>query len=79
MEVLNDFDEASTGYEEEKKMGGILLKGQKRVIEIQDGQEVRFGRDAFCDIVIPLREGDMDETQFVLKNLDGKLYIIDVY
>lgn len=35
MEVINDFE--GEGYEEEKAMEGILLKGDKRTLTFQDG------------------------------------------
>jgi len=38
---------------------------------------VRFGRDPLNDVVIPLREGDIDELQFTIYNRDGKLYMVD--
>jgi len=37
MNVLNDFDEKNASYDIERETIGILLKGDKKVFDIEDG------------------------------------------
>ena len=78
MTVLNDFDEsvaAAAATEKKRLTEGILKKGEEKIMKIQDGQIVSFGKDKACDIYIPLK--DLDLEQFAIFNRDGALYIVD--
>jgi hypothetical protein len=77
MEVLESFDEKDPSYDEERDTEGILQKGHKRELTIEDGQEVRFGRGQFSDVIIPLKEGDLDDLTFTIYNRNGILFLVD--
>ncbi len=38
---------------------------------------MKFGRDKLSDVVIPLKEYDLDDLTFTIYNRNGKLYIVD--
>jgi hypothetical protein len=73
VEVLEDFGD--TGYKEERETIGILLKGDKFTITLENGQEQRFGNGYLNDVIIPHKE--IDELQFTIYNRDGKCYLVD--
>ncbi len=77
MEVIEDFDEKDLSYNDERETLGILLKGYIKEITFEDGQEIRFGRSALSDVVIPLKEGQLDDLSFTMYNRNGNLYIVD--
>mmetsp|Transcript_44320 Transcript_44320/g.43014 ORF Transcript_44320/g.43014 Transcript_44320/m.43014 type:complete len:174 (-) Transcript_44320:626-1147(-) len=77
MKVLEDFDKEKKEYDEEREMEGILHKDDVRDLYLEDGQQIKFGRDPLNEVVIPLKEGDIDDVQFSIYNRDGQAYLVD--
>ena len=81
MTILEDFPEVEAGaedkYAEDKHLEGSLLARSTKEFILEDGQELRFGRDPLNDVLIPLHETDVDGEQFTIYNRDGQLYLVD--
>ena len=79
MKVLEDFDKEKKEYDEEREMEGILHKDDEKDLILEDGQQMKFGRDPLNEVVIPLKEGDIDDVQFSIYNRDGMAYLVDQF
>mmetsp|Transcript_23443 Transcript_23443/g.17905 ORF Transcript_23443/g.17905 Transcript_23443/m.17905 type:complete len:267 (+) Transcript_23443:1038-1838(+) len=79
MKVLEDFDPKKKEYDEEREMEGILKKDSEKLLTLEDGQQIKFGRDQLNEVVIPLKDGDIDDLQFSLYNRDGVVYMVDQF
>lgn len=73
LEVLDDFKPEIA--DEKRQIEGILKKGEKRILEFEDGEMKTFGKRISCEMPIPHEE--LDEEQFTIYNKNGFCYIVD--
>lgn len=61
---------------EMREIEGILKQGEVREFTLHDGDDQRFGLSVLNHHTLAYIE-DIDDEQFRIKNIDGKLYLID--